>query len=120
MRTIKFRVYDLKEKEMVSPKDLLTEYNNRYLNESLISDDTFTFMQFTGMFDSEGTEIYEGDTISDHVGTGTVKYVDEDAAFRVSYGDGTAKWFIDYILKGERESIIVIGNIYENKTGDKS
>jgi len=69
--------------------------------------------QFTGLHDCNGIEIYAGDKVQDHVGLGVVKYSDKHGAFRVSYGDGFAKWFYDYILNGERESIQVIGNIHE-------
>jgi uncharacterized phage protein (TIGR01671 family) len=72
-------------------------------------------MQFTGMLDANGKEIYEGDVVSDHVGIGVVEYSKKNAAFRVNYCDGYGKWFIDYTLKGERESIEVIGNIHQNK-----
>lgn len=73
-----------------------------------------TLGQFTGMHDKNGVPIFEGDIIKDHIGIGVVEYSEKRASFRVNYGDGLCKWFIDYNLKGELESIEVIGNIHEN------
>jgi len=70
--------------------------------------------QYTGLRDINGVKIFEGDIVRDHVGVGEVKYSETRAAFKVSYRDGYAKWFIDYTLKGERESIEVIGNIHQH------
>jgi uncharacterized phage protein (TIGR01671 family) len=71
-------------------------------------------MQGLWIADSNGTDIYEGDIVTDHLGIGVVEYSEKYAGFRVNYKDGLCKWFYDYNLRGERESIEVIGNIYEN------
>lgn len=73
-----------------------------------------TVGQFTGLLDKNGVEIYESDVVLDHVGVGVVEYNSRRSAFRVNYRDGTAKWFIDYTLKGERFSIKIIGNMHQN------
>ena len=112
MREIKFRAWNDSEKRMTTPFAWVNESN--LLSCCMCSAPTEPLMQFTGLKDCGGVEIYDGDIVSDHVGIGVVEYSDRKAAFRVNYNDGIAKWFIDYILKGEKESIKVIGNIYQN------
>ena len=75
---------------------------------------SYVIEQFTELLDFNGAKIFEGDIVRDHNGIGEVQYSDKKAAFKVNYHDGFAKWFIDYNLKGERESIEVIGNIHQN------
>jgi len=108
MREIKFRAWDGEE---MWHGDL----SSSIWTDGTVQYNLSKYMQYTGLKDAKGHEIYEGDVISDHVGSGCVQYVDYYGAFRVNYfGTTRAKWFYDYILKGERESIEIIGNIYEN------
>jgi hypothetical protein len=70
--------------------------------------------QFTGLQDSKGVDIYEGDEVFDHNGEGFVEYVVDAGAFRVNYyGNTLTKWLMDYNLRGEKESIEITGNIHE-------
>lgn len=70
--------------------------------------------QYTGLKDCNGVKIFEGDIVRDHNGVGEVQYSEKKASFKVNYHNGFSKWFIDYNLVGERESIKVIGNIHQN------
>ena len=75
-----------------------------------------TLGQYIGKKSKNGFLIYEGDITRDHVGVGFVEYMEEVGAFRINYFNSNwAKWFIDFSLRGENDSIEVIGNIHENK-----
>ena len=73
-----------------------------------------TVMQGLNITDINKKEMFEGDIITDHNGCGVIEYCHQYAAFRVNYKNGQCKWFYDYNLCGERWSVEVIGNIYEN------
>ena len=82
-------------------------------NEAPINDllkGTDNLMQFTGLLDKQGVDIYEGDIVEydNAVGFwyGEVKYINQYSAFRCVFNDG--RWTDLY------ENIKVIGNIHEN------
>jgi uncharacterized phage protein (TIGR01671 family) len=112
----KFRAWDTDSKEMVANENLaMIAGEPAYIVEGEYTPfivDSLIPMQWTGLTYKNGVKIFCSDIIRDHVGVGVVKYSDKHGAFRVSYGGGVAKWFIDYNLRGEIESIEKIGDIY--------
>ena len=117
MRDIKFRAWHRLNSELVyfdKEKLVNDQYQIQHLACLMRGDYGDVLMQYTGLKDKNGVEIYDGDIVSDHVGIGIIKYSEIKAAYKVSYNDGFAKWFIDYMNRYERKSIEVIGNIYEN------
>ena len=107
-----FRVFDKKSNEYGQMQYFISNEGGLYQFDSVdferLDRERYVVERFTGIWDKYNTPIYENDSVSDHVGAGVVEYVPEKAAFRVNYGDGRAKWFIDYVLSGERESIEVV------------
>ena len=64
MREIKFRVWDKESKEMLSDVSLWNDDFTSYLNEHIeYLQDKCELMQYTGLKDKNGIEIYEGDIV---------------------------------------------------------
>lgn len=123
MREIKFRAWDRKEKEMIF--DAL-EIGNFGLGDGSVGVDEkaqrgneLDWMQFTGLLDKNGKEMYEGDVVETQPGTDKrLKFL--NSIERIEFVDGC------FIVQGitqsrqwndlykETKRIEVIGNIYEN------
>lgn len=107
MREIKFRAWNKNSEYMGNPFDLYEELTLDHManNTGIWVKDT-VFMQYTGLTDKAGVEIYEGDIVS-YIPWGYVSPVKDV----IEYNDKLAKYNIDRSVYGYE----VIGNIYENK-----
>ncbi len=114
MKKIKLRSWDHRAKKM-------------YFADAIANDidgDKYHIMQYTGLKDTTGKEVYEGDIIDDGSWSYTndkgefvrdeksnlpIEWKDELAAFGV--GD---QILAEYIERQKGDGITVVGNIYEN------
>jgi len=117
MRTIKFRTFKRGIMDY-NPELKLSSYAD--LNEQIekFEDRDYILMQYTGMTDTNGTDIYEGDVVSG----ATKNKISGGIYFHkgeiVSFKDGCFVTLCKdggYHILSELSGIEIIGNIYEDK-----
>lgn len=123
MRNIKFRIWDIQAKEIVKVPQLSFGDDGLSLTISvwlktpqgydivLVVGENCNLMQFTGLFDKNGKEIYEGDVVS--FLSGKYEVIFKLGAFvlkSIKYPDACLGKF----ERTKNSQIEIIGNIYEN------
>lgn len=107
MRMLKFRAWKVDEKRMVALYPDASYPDDSWSSANLIEGHNWKVMQFTGLLDRFGAEIYEGDILQQNV---------ESLMMTVVWQEGK------YILRGAHDADLAfyarscskIGNIYEN------
>lgn len=144
-REIKFRAWDTHRKQMVSNSyEHATGYADTKFHISLtiegkifeksvydnvlpeqVDKKRFILMQFTGLLDKNGKEIYDGDILNypDKIVSSNdpkhrfrlVKWVEEEGKFTNAYIDGNTKTSgLTFCTGNSIKHFEIIGNIYEN------
>jgi uncharacterized phage protein (TIGR01671 family) len=125
MRKIKFRVFDKCHKSMhivgedthdsLTCYDGIVQYYNLQNGEGSGEHGDYILMQYTGLKDKNGREIYEGDIVETDLGKGVVVF--DSAAFLIrNLEDDEYYGFEDFfsLYEGGCYLVEVLGNIYEN------
>src|SRR5690606_7411230 len=136
MREIKFRAWDNEQKKMFYSK---TEQFDDSLNFRFGHFDTGepVYMQFTGLYDKNGTAIYEGDIVTGesfetsmlkHWKKGLLKHLDYEVEYVpeiyvIKYHEASFKTFnlkgnwvavLNHHVSSEVKDLQVIGNVFDN------
>lgn len=111
MRELKFRHYISLTGEMLYSENHFYCLEDYFSNRQYESSDE---MQFTGLKDKSGAEVFNGDIVNHPgIGIGYIEYNEKHAAYKIVFKGTTRKWLIDMIEREIRD-IEVIGNKYEN------
>lgn len=120
MRKIKFRAWD--GKQMISP-DYVDRNGVAYWKENSVTEWSKIVMQYTGLKDRNGVEIYEGDEVIDENSGDTriVKWSEQNAQFYLSHIISGKSFYKEFLCCGQYrigndpvvcDTITVIGNIH--------
>lgn len=104
-REIKFRIWNDYDKKIIHWNELLEK---NLANIFTIPSYDKWLMQYTGLHDKDGKEIYEGDIVKYENMTGKIMFF--NGSFILSDLEETEEWELGVI----NEEVEIIGNIYDN------
>ena len=117
MRTIKFRAWDKEKGKMLSHEVLMNQEWNLLRPMYQPKTSNWVMLQFTGLHDKNGKEVFEGDVLGGSYENTSVHFCDKCKSYQLSmeeYGcmacQGDVHW--SEVVEDEKE-LEVIGNIYE-------
>lgn len=114
-RVIKFRIWSKLLCKWLTNYEII-DYNpravtiNHIFNHINLNEDDTVYQQYTGIYDINDKEIYEGDIIQRDLVIGQVyvcEYSKEECAYVLRYHD-------DFIYLSDFKNIQIVGNIFEN------
>jgi hypothetical protein len=112
MREIKFRAWDKLNKDMFNVESINFQERRVYKDTvSYCKFENIDLMQYTGLKDEYGDEIYEGDIVTLHNSKYKVIFNTKEARFILN--DAFFEMDIPF-TNNNNERMEIVGNIYEN------
>lgn len=119
MREVKFRAWHKLEGKIYQWGSGVIAIDHQLNVETVpagrtLKHDEVELMQFTGMFDCNGNDIYEGDILQIEDASAKVVFWERPPEFGLDFSHNEDVWCEDWNLTDDSERMAIIGNIYEN------